>query len=266
MLGDGSTQGSPVSSKVIARRQPRIGTTVRSQSSGRAKRGAPHGIPAHAQARELADGQAVPHRNRAQPHERLATLGSTVPPSMATPPSGFGRSRTTTATPARSRLHRQHHRPDVRVVAAADVLEIDDQHVDPRQIRRRRRQRLERLAVEADDRDPRAAIVVVVDADHVLRLAAHAVLGPVEPHRPHPDFNEAIDDVGQVGRDARRMTEDPHPPPPEEVQPLAAEDVETALDVHPFTLHHALPGNLYRRLRLNRRSASIAAPPRSPHT
>ena len=45
MFGDGITQGSPASTKLIARRQPRIGTTVRSPSIGRANRAPPQGIP-----------------------------------------------------------------------------------------------------------------------------------------------------------------------------------------------------------------------------
>ncbi len=101
MLGDGITQGSPVSANVIARRQPRAGTTVRSQSSGWAKRAPPHGMPA-ATSRATSPivnpwrtGTAPRPTNDAQP-------SCTVPPSMATPPSGFGRSRTMTATRARA--------------------------------------------------------------------------------------------------------------------------------------------------------------------
>ncbi len=162
---------------------------------------------------------------------------------MATPPSGFGSiEHEHRHAGAKRRLHRQHHRPDVRVVAAADVLQIDHQHVDATEIGRRRRQRLERLAVQADHRDPGAAVLIVVDADHVLRLPAHAVLRPEEPHRPDADLDEAVDDVGQVGRDAGGMAEHPDATAAQsaqEVHLVAAEDIESALDVHPVRLHHA---------------------------
>ena len=192
------------------RRQPRIGTTVRSQSSGCANRGPPQGMPAAHQPRHLADRQPVPHRDRAQAHERLAALGCTVPPSIATPPSGFGRSRTSTATPARAAAaKRQRHRPDVRVVAAADVLQIDDQQIDARPARPPSASAIRSLAVEAGDRNAGARVALVVDADHVLRLAAHAVLGPEQPRRPHARLDQPIDDVDQIGGDAGRVAEQP---------------------------------------------------------
>ena len=97
MLGDGITQGSPVSANVMGRHQPRAATTVRSQSSGRAKRAPPHGIPA---ATSRATSPIVnPCRTGTAPSPTNEVQRScTVPPSIATPPSGFGRSSTTTAT------------------------------------------------------------------------------------------------------------------------------------------------------------------------
>jgi len=100
MLGDGITQGRPASTKFMARRQPRIGTTVRSPSIGRANRAPPHGIPG---SRSRATSAMVnPCLTGIAPSPTNDSYASpTVPPSMASPPSGFGRSRTITATPAR---------------------------------------------------------------------------------------------------------------------------------------------------------------------
>ena len=210
MFGDGITQGSPVSTKFIARRQPRIGTTVRSQSIGRANRAPPHGIPARR--RRAISPIVMPWRTGTAPSPTNDSQpGRRCRPRSPRPRAGSAdRARRPPRRRGR-RLQRQHHRPDVRVVAAADVLQVDDQHVDAAEIGGRRRQRLERLAVEADDRDAGAAIVLVVDADHVLRLAAHAVLGPEEARRPDADLDQPIDDVGQIGR--RRSPDDRAPRP-----------------------------------------------------
>jgi hypothetical protein len=132
----------------------------------------------------------------------------------------------------RRRAQRQRHRPDVGVVAAADVLQIDDQHVDALQLGGRRRQRLERLAVQAGDGNSRARVAPVRDADHVLRLAAHTVLGSEQTHGPHAGGDEAIDDVDEIAGHARRMTEHPHPPPAQQIQPIADDDVEAGRYLH----------------------------------
>jgi hypothetical protein len=231
MFGEGITQGRPVSANVIGRRHPRAATTVRSQSSGCETLPAPR-HPCHDEARDLADRQAVTDGDGAEPHERRAAVFHRT---------ALDRHATERVRPvehddrhlrARRGAQRERHRPDVRVVAAPDVLQIDDEHVDPFQLRRRRRQRLERLAVEARHRNPGARVAAVGDADHVLRLAAHAVLGPEQARRPHPRGDQTVDDVDQVARDARRMAEHAHAPTPQQVQTIADENVETGCDRH----------------------------------
>jgi hypothetical protein len=99
MFGEGSTHGSPVSSNRIGRRQPRIGTTVNSQSRGRANRSPPHGIPSTTN--RAISPIVSPWRTGTAPSPTNDSYPDwTVPPSIWTPPSGFGRSRTITDRPA----------------------------------------------------------------------------------------------------------------------------------------------------------------------
>ena len=127
---------------------------------------------------------------------------------------------------------RQRHRPDVGVVTAAHVLQIDDQHVQPFQVDRGGGQRLERISVEAGDGDAGARVAPIVDADHVLRFAAHAVLRPEQPRGPHTRRDQPIDDVNEVAGDARRMTEHAHPPTAQQIQAFGAQNVQTCRDAH----------------------------------
>jgi hypothetical protein len=92
MFGEGSTQGSPVSSYAIARRQPFIGTTCRSTSRASSARNISASSPT-----------VMPWRTASgciPTNERYS--GSSTLPSTASPPIGFGRSRTTTRLPSRA--------------------------------------------------------------------------------------------------------------------------------------------------------------------
>ncbi len=112
--------------------------------------------------------------------------------------------------------------------------------------------------------------MLVVDADHVLRLAAHAVLGPEEAHRADADLEQPVDGVREIGGDAGRMAEHPDAAPPQEVEAVAAENIEPGLYGHRFTLHHgpdihvcawpgpsAAPRPLVDRNRLQRRLLAL---------
>ena len=59
------------------------------------------------EARELADGHAVPHRNRIQADERLEPVHQHRPFDARRRQSGFGRSQTMTVTPCAARPRRQ---------------------------------------------------------------------------------------------------------------------------------------------------------------
>ena len=144
MFGDGITHGSPVASKYMSRRQPSIGTTSRS---------APMPNSVVEEPRQLADRHAVPHRDRDTGRRTTRSRGTSIGPSTATPPIGLGRSQTMTLHAVRARgAQAVGHRVDVGVDARADVLQVDDQHVEAGQHLGRR---LARLAVERVDRHAR---------------------------------------------------------------------------------------------------------------
>ena len=87
---------------------------------------------------------------------------------------------------AHARARREERGPDEGVVARPDVLQIDDEAVDAREVLAARREVLEAIAVEAAHGD----VVVsqgVGDADHVLRFAAMSVLRAEEDRRPHAE-------------------------------------------------------------------------------
>ena len=83
--------------------------------------------------------------------------GSSIGPSTATPPIGFGRSQTIDghAVPRRG-AQAVGHRVDVGVDARADVLQVDDEHVEAGEHLRRR---LARVAVERIDRHAPLGVV-----------------------------------------------------------------------------------------------------------
>ena len=93
MLGDGATQGRPVSSQVM-----RAAPALHYQTVKLAVL-APAAAP-RLQAEQLAEGEAVAHRQAEGAHERLDSRGCGRLPSTTTPPSGLGRSSTQTSQPA----------------------------------------------------------------------------------------------------------------------------------------------------------------------
>ena len=121
MLGDGGIHGSPVSGNNIARFQPFIGTTVSS-------------APIRSSAlNSCANSPMVnPCRNGISlPPTKLRNLLLSMGPSTTSPPSGFGRSSTTTRTTVVcTGTQAFEHRPDERINASAYVLQVDDQTID----------------------------------------------------------------------------------------------------------------------------------------
>ena len=108
---------------------------------------------------------------------------------------------------ARALLHGERQRPDERVVPGSDVLEIDDEPVEPGQHLRRRRAL---FAVEAPHREPRDRIVRGGDRGVILGGAPEPVLGREEPHERGAGeilqklcgMLEAVGDRGLVGEEA----------------------------------------------------------------
>src|SRR5512146_1732911 len=87
MLGDGKTQGSPVSRNPMPRRQPRHATTESSRSSRRSARNSLASSPT-----------VMPWRTaRSCSPQKLSNPGRSAGPSTSAPPSGFGRSSTRNA-------------------------------------------------------------------------------------------------------------------------------------------------------------------------
>jgi hypothetical protein len=168
----------------------------------------------------------VTHRDRAEAHERLGALLDVAALDLG-PAQRVGPVQHHHRHPGpRRRLHAQGHGPDVGVVAAAHVLQVDQQHVDGRQGLGGRLQRLDRVAVEAGGQDAGAPVGLGLDADHVLGLAPHPVLGAEQAGRADARGDQPIDGVGQLGGDAGGVAEQPHPPALAQVQPFRAQDVQ----------------------------------------
>ena len=129
MFGDGITHGRPVSSKYIVARQPSIATT--------SSVGADAEVLVE-QPRQLADRHAVAHRDRKLPDERLEAGHEHRRLRRRRRRSDSADRRRSTGTPCRARgAQAVRHRVDVGVDARADVLQIDDQHVEVRAASRR---------------------------------------------------------------------------------------------------------------------------------
>ncbi len=99
------------------------------------------------------------------------------------------------------------HGIDVGIDARADVLEVDDEHVDEIEHLRRR---LAGLAVEREDRHVAARVGAVRRLDHVvLEIGAEAVLraedgGELEVRR----FGKLVDHVAEGVIDGSRVSQD----------------------------------------------------------
>ena len=121
--------------------------------------------------------------------------GSSIGPSTAAPPIGLGRSHTIDRerVPGRG-AQAVGHRVDERVDARADILQIDDQDVEPAQHLGRR---LARFAVEGVDRHPPYRVGRVRRLDHVvLQVRAEPVLRAEQRGQRHP--RRAEDEIGGV--------------------------------------------------------------------
>ena len=99
------------------------------------------------------------------------------------------------------RLHGEAHGGEVGVVAAADVLDVEDQRVEAFELLLAGREGCEVLAVERMRRNAGARVAGVGDLLEILQVAAHAVLG-AEERRQRPRLVQHVGEVAQVGRDA----------------------------------------------------------------
>jgi hypothetical protein len=105
---------------------------------------------------------------------------------------------------ARAGPESEDGRPHEGVVASANVLKIDHQEIDVREVFVARATRGERLAVETAHRDA-PPIAGVGDADHVLRFAAVSVLRAEDDARLCADADQNFDSVHELPGDRRRV-------------------------------------------------------------
>ena len=108
------------------------------------------------------------------------------------------------------RLQAVRHRVDVGVDAHADVLEVDDEHVEVAQHLGRR---LARLAVQRVDRHAADLVMGVPRLDHVvLHVGPEPVLGPEDSGEPCARVRQQpVGDVAQAGVHRGRVADDPDP-------------------------------------------------------
>jgi hypothetical protein len=158
------------------------------------------------QRRQLADGHAVPHRNRKLADERLEPRlehrAFDVDAADRIRPVAHDDGQAMRARGAQA----VGHRVDVRVDARADVLQIDDERVEAGQHLCRR---LARLAVERVDRNLPPRVACVVGLDHVLlHVRSESVLRTED----RPDRDAAplgtIDRVLEFRVDGRRVDDE----------------------------------------------------------
>ena len=180
-------------------------------------------VPAVHESGDLAGGHAVPVRERIEPHEGPVVVPDQVPLHRA--PDRVRPVEDDDALPVRGGgFHGVRHGPDVGVVARADILDVEDERVEPLQHRRRRPPG---GPVEAVDGDPS---VRVGDLDQVLLDGVEAVLGGEERgerHSRQPGHHVARVPEGRVHR--RRVRDQPDPEAPQQL-PQRREPVEPRPD------------------------------------
>ena len=139
------------------------------------------------------------------------------------------------------RLHHVGQRVDEGVVAAAHVLKVVDDGVEPLEVLGLRGQRVFGLPVEADDRETRRGIRRLGHGFHVLRFAPHAVLGREQSQDAKtPVADEAVDQMAPAGIDRGRMRHDPQAGPAREAGGVSRR-VEERFEACAHAAHRAHP-------------------------
>ncbi len=175
------------------------------------------------QAREFSRRESVPHGHRVQADEgreggvQHGTLREAADRIRAVE-DDHGDAR------APRRLHRERHRRDVRVVARADVLDIEREHVDRSEHLRRGRPR---LAVQRVDRQPRPFVRRVVDRGALRFRAPDPVLGREERRefRVRVAVQE-VDGTRAVAPHAAPVRDQPHAPPVDEMGGIGEQHID----------------------------------------
>ena len=139
----------------------------------------------------------------------------------------------------RGGLHAEEHGGLVRVVARADVLDVEDQRIESAQRPARRPKRPGVVSVQRVDRHPDLPVAPAARGGHVLDLPADAVLRAEEGGKPDASrLVEQVRGVTQAPVDRRGVADQPHGAPPQGGEALLDEHVEAGPD--PF---RATPGD-----------------------
>ncbi len=180
--------------------------------------------------RQLADREAVAGGQRVEPDERRERrVGNVALDAVAAERIGTIEHDHADARP-RALPHGKRQRPHEGVVAGPDILEVDDEGVEPGQCLRRRRAP---LAVQAPDLEARDLIAGARDRRVILGGAPEPVLGREEPREPHAaEVSEELGRVGQVARDRRLVGEQAQAPPAQPRQVAVQQDLEARLNAH----------------------------------
>ena len=171
------------------------------------------------QARAFAGGEPVPRGDGPQADERLE------PPVHHAALDRHATDRVRPVEHHESQLvpgrcpHGEAHGGEVRVVAAADVLHVEDERVEAAQVLVPRRERGEVLAVQRMLGDAGARIHRGADLLQVLHVPAHAVLRTEEGRERHSRrLVQEVGEVAQLGVDAGRVEDGAHPQPLQEAR------------------------------------------------
>ncbi len=131
----------------------------------------------------------------------------------------------------RGGLHAEEHGGLVRVVARADVLDVEDQRIEPAQRPARRPKRPGVVSVQRVDRDPGLPVPLAARGGHVLDVPADAVFRAEEGGEPDaPRLVEQVRGVAQAPVHRRGVADEPHREPPQGGEALLDEHVEAGPD------------------------------------
>ena len=183
----------------------------------------PDPVPAVQKSGDLAGGHPVPVGQRVEPYEGEVVVPDEIPFHGAADRVRAVEHEDALAVLGRG-LHRVGHRPDVGVVARADVLDVEDERVES----------LEHLClrpaggpVEAVHRDPS---LPVGDLDQVLLHGVEAVLRGEERRQRHlRQVGHHLPCVPERGIHRGRVRDQPDPESPEEPSHFR-EPVQPGLD------------------------------------
>ena len=218
MLGEGITQGSP--------------------GPGEARPPAPALAPHHHEVE--VEPPLLPEEERELPHRHPVANGEVVQPAEALEAGGERRPLHRQAADGvgaveddeaevrlGGRLHAEHHRRLVGVVASAHVLDVEAERVEAFEPSRAGAQRRGGPPVERVGREPGAAVALVRHRRHVLGVAPDAVLRAEEGGEPQRrGRGEHVGRVPQPAVHGGGVADEPHAHARERAEPPPRQHLE----------------------------------------